>query len=633
MFTVGKRNKSLIWMLLFFLLVPSWVEARFINLGGSVDLSYGVTRTEQNSTTGNSIINTTSLFQQRYNLRNFGEIFSPRIGSLLLSGTFLSQDTETSNRGDQDFKFYDYSLAANFLPYISPLSLYYQRVNRSNSFDSALINENKDRLTTIGANWSLSTPRLPRIALSYNQTELEAVDDANRLPNSINRFLNLESNGRLGETTLIGRYQFNEAEVAQLSDGSVSKVSGSALNLTTETRLAPALVVSTFSRIANKGGNSTGTSFFQERGVGASLFYTPATTWDTHARIDYSETPGGSGGGVDLKRSNLSWGASYRPSEQLDMVVSARYFRFDISKVKTSSPLIDYSLNYRPFFGFSSGFGASYGETDTQGGGASVKTSFQRYRGYMNYTRALEVLRYTTSYSVAYGAADTGGQGNSTDLMNTISLNVENTRIRIVHLVLGYTFNDINRSLGVPEANKLTPTPAVQELDDQRSHRIQLNADTSYFRGILRGDDSLLLQSTLSWTKIDGFGPADEIRVADLRGNYYFLQGGVFSAGWTYQDYPSHVFLDSQLFYEEFRYTTYLGGTRLAFGVRANQEHTDGLVGLDRNTIEATGTMGYRIGKFSWSLDGRWSEDLSSSQGSDVNYKSQSVFARMSRSF
>lgn len=627
-----EKKYFLIGALSLFLLTPSWAEARFINLGGSLDLSYGATRTEQSSTSGNSIINTTKTFQQRYNLRNFGEIFNPRIGTLLLSGTFLSQETKTNTRGEQDFKFYDYSVAANLLPYISPLSLYYQRVNRSNTFDENA-EKNRDRLTTIGANWSLSTPRLPRIALSYNQSELEAVDDANRLPNSINRFLNLESNGRMGETTLIGRYQFNEASVAQLNDGSVSKVTGNALNLTTETRLAPALIVSTFSRIADKGGNSSGTSFSQERGFGASLFYTPATTWDTHARIDYSETPGGSGGGVDLKRSNVNWGASYRPTEQLDMVVNARYFRFDISNITTSSPFIDYSLNYRPFFGFSSGVGASYGETDTKGAGASVKTGFQRYRGFMNYTRAIEILRYTTSYSVAYGSSDTDGQGDSTDLMNTIALNVENTRIRLVHLVLGYTFNDINRSLGVPEAGKLAPTPANQELDDQRSHRIQLNADTSYFRGILREDDSLLLQSTLSWTKIEGFGPANEIRVADIRGTYYFMQGGVFSGGWTYQDYPSNVFLDSQHFYEEFRYTTYLGSTRMTFGLRANQERTDGLVGLDRNTIEGTGTMAYRIGKFSWSLDGRWSEDLSKSKQSDVNFKNQSIFARMSRSF
>jgi len=623
-----KRNKGLLCFLFVILLSPSWAEARFINLGGSLDLSYGQTRTEQNSA-GNAVTDTTSYFQQRYNLRNFGEIFNPRIGTLLLSGTFLSQDTKTANHGDQDFKFYDYSVAANLLPYISPLSLYYQRVNRSNTFDSTIINKSKDRLTTIGASWALSTPRLPRIAVSYNQTELEGVDDASRHPNSINRFLNLESNGRIGETTLIGRYQLNKADTG-LSDGSVSKVKGSALNLTTETRLAPALVVSTFSRIANKGGNSSGTSFSQERGFGASLFYTPATTWDTHARIDYSETPGGS---VDLKRANASWGASYRPTEQLDMVVNARYFRFDISNVTTSSPFIDYSLNYRPFFGFSSGFGASYGETDTKAAGASVKTNFQRYRGYMNYTRSLEVLRYTTSYSVAYGSSDTDGQGKSTDLMNTIALNVENTRIRIVHVVLGYTLTDINRSVGVPEANKITPIPASQEIDDQRSHRIQLNADTSYFRGILRGDDSLLLQSSISWTKIEGFGPANEIRATDIHANYYFIQGGVFSSGWTYQDYPRSVFLDSQLFYEELRYTTYLGGTRVTFGVRANQEHTDGLVGLDRNTIEANGSMGYRIGKFSWSLEGRWSEDLSKSNGTDVSYKSQSIFARMGRSF
>ncbi len=630
MFHSGKRNNFLAGILfLLFLTQASWAEARFINLSGSLDLSYGETKTEQNSTMGDPITDETSYFTQRYNLRNFGELFNPRIGTFLLSGTFFSQKTKSDNQDDQDFKFNDYSAAVNLLPYISPLSIYYQRVNRTNTFDNGVISENKDRLTTIGGSWSLTTPRLPRIALSYSQTELEALDDANRLPNSSNRFLNLESNGRIGETTLIARYQFNESKVALLSDGTVRPVRGNALNLTTESRLAPALVASTFLRLATRGGNTSGTAFSQERGLGGALFYTPSTKWDTHARFDYSDTAGN----VALKRANVSWGASYRPSEILDMVVSARYFRNDISTIRTSSPFVDYSLNYRPFFGFSSGFGASYGETKTRGAGTNLDTNFQRYRGYMNYTRAVEVLRYTTSYSVAYGSSDTGGQGDSTDLTNTFTTSVENTRIRVLHVVLAYTFNDINRSLDIPDANKLTPVPATQEVDDQRSHRVQLNVNTSYFRGILRAEDSLLLQSTTSWTKIDGFGPANEIFAVDTRGNYYFMQGGVFSAGWTYQDYPSDAFLDSQLFYEELRYTTYVGATRFTFETRAAQERTEGLIGLDRNTIEATASMGYKVGKFSLSLDGRWSEDLSKSESADIIYKSQSIFARMSRSF
>ena len=638
-------------ILLLLFLLPRHAEGRFINLGGSLDLSYGEIKTEQESLDGGKVTDKTTFFQQRYNLHNFGELFNPRIGTILLNGTYLKQDTDTDGRGDQDFHFNDYSVALNLLPYISPLSLYYQRVNRVNKLDqdaaSGLPAETiKDRLTTIGGNWSFSSSRLPRISLSYNQSELESPDNANRLPNTINRFLNLESSGRIGETTVIGRYQYNEADVARVPEenetvGKVDTIRGNAFNLTTESRLAPALIVSTFSRIANRGGgNATGVSFAQERGVGASLFYTPSVKWDTHARIDYSETPSGGGGNaVDLKRQNLFWSGTYRPNEELDMVMSGRYFRFDVSDVKTTSPFIDYHINYRPFFGFSTGIGASYGETSTKGGGTKVDNTFQRYRGHLNYTRAIEFLRYSSSYSLSYGLSDTDGRGESTDLMNTITLGVENTRIRFVHIAVGYTFNDIQRD--IPKSEQIQNVPQEgkdsQELGDQQSHRFQINADSSYFRGLLQEDDSLFLQSTASWTMIDGFGPDGTTFLFDTRGNYYFMRGGLLSLGYTLQDYPGGFYLDSDTYYEELRYSFYLGATQITLGARANQERADGDSSLDRDTIQTTSTAAYRVGKFVFSLDGRWSEDRSKSvsngQEEDITFRSQSIFARMSRSF
>ena len=626
---MGKRGFFSIGMLFLFLLSPVLAEGRFINLGGSLDISYGNIKTEQEDRTDE-----TSFFQQRYNLHNFGELFNPRIGTLLLNGTYLKQKTKTDGRGDQDFKFNDYSIALNLMPYISPLSLYYQKVNRVNQFESPAVDV-KDRITTIGGNWALSVPKLPRLSVSYNQSKLEAVDDPNRLPNTVNRFLNLESNGRLGETTLIGRYQFNEADVARLKSGSVNTLKGHAFNLTTESRLAPALVVSTFSRLSKKGGviGGPGVGFAEERGVGASVSYTPSVKWGTHARIDYSETPKSGGSTVDLKRQNLFWSGSYRPREELDMVMSARYFRFDVSNVETTSPFVDYSVNYRPFFGFSSGFGASYGNTSTTAGGSKLNTDFQRYRANANYTRAIEALRYSSSYSLSYGLSDTDNQGESTDVMHTLSLGVENTRIRFLHVALGYTFTDIARNLDIPKKNQIAKVPGNQEIGDQRSHRLQLNANTSYFRGLLRADDSLLMQSTASWTLIDGFGPDGTTKLFDLRGNYYFMRGGFFSLGYTYQDYPGGFFLDSNTFNEELRYSFYIGRTSFTFGARANQERTSGESSLDRDTIAATSAIAYRVGKFVLGLDGRWSKDTTKTNSENIDFKSQSLFARMSRSF
>jgi len=617
-----------VWLVLF----PLQAKARFINLGGSLDLSYGETKT----TSDISGTDETTFFQQRYNLHNYGELFNPQIGNLLLSGTFLQQDTKTSRRGDQDFEFTDYSISANLFPYISPLSLYYQRMNRMNEISATALQNGfdvEDRQTTLGGNWTLLSQRLPRVRVAYNQSELESRDDANRLPNSINRFFNLESSGRFRETTLTGRYQFNETDVARretnAANGRVDTVRGNAFNLTSESRLAPALIGTTYLRVANRsGGNAPGVTFAQERGVGGSLSYTPSVKWGTHARINLTETPGGAGG--DLKQRNAFWSGTYRPTEELDMVMSARYFHFDSNDVETTSPYIDYGVNYRPFFGFSTGLGASYGQTEVKSNGTKVTSDYQRYRGNMDYTRAMEWLRYSTRYALSYGLSDTKGGGGAgaigrdkfTDTMHTVSMTVENTQIQYIHVSMGYTFNDVDSS---EEGSD------VQDTGDQRSHLVQLNADSSYFRGLLRADDSLLLQSTASWTKIEGFGAAGESILVDGRGNYYFLPGAMLSAGYTHQDYPSGYSADTNAYYEELSWNFFIGATSFTFAATARQQRSDGDRTLDRDTVQTSGTMSYRIGRFVLSADGRWSDDQSEVE--DADFESQSFFVRASRSF
>lgn len=591
---------------------PSRADGRLLNLGGSVDLSYGHIRTTQQEA-----VTETDFLQQRYNLHNFGEIIDPRIGTFSLSGTFLSQDTKTSgNFTDQNFNFTDYSLGLNLFPYISPFSFYAQRVTRSNQLDTVV----KDTITTYGANWSLSIPRLPRLALSYNQSELKA-NDRDRLPDTVSRYFNAESSGRIGETTVIGRYQYNQTDVARI-DGEVDSIDGHAVNLNTESRLASDLSLSTFARYADVGGtNAPGLTFAQERAVGASVFYTPSVFWDTHARVEYAETPDT----IDFNRLNAFWSASIRPTELLDMVTSLRYFQFEVNGTTTSSPFADYVLNYRPFFGLSTGFGASMGMTETEGNGAELSSFYQRYRGYANYTRSVEILRYSASYALSYGTADTSRanlagpqEDDLRDLMNTITLGVENTQIRIIHIALAYTFNDINRD-----------GPTLQEEDDQRSHTFQVNADSSYFRGLIFRDDSLFLQGSTSLTRIEGFGPTGSSFLIDARGSYYFLGGGLLAAGWTRQNYPEGFYLDSDIFFEEIQWSFYLGNTNLTVGARDSHQRGDGNSSLDRDTLEFTTVLAYQIGKFIFNLDHRWANDRSAG----MTYRSETIFARATRVF
>ena len=632
--TLRLEKKHYLWIGMLFLFFsfpavvsfPSRAEGRLLNLGGSADLTYGYIRTRQGSVENQEAVSRTSFLQQRYNLTNYGELLDPRLGTWSFNGTFFSQDTKS--KGDlpeQNFNFTDYSLAFNLLPYISPLSFYAQRVTRSNELDAVV----KDTITTYGANWSLSVPRLPRLALSFNQSELKA-NDPDRFPNTLSRYFNAESSGRLGETTLIGRYEFDQADVVRV-DGGVDTLRSQGVNLNTESRLSPALSLSTFTRYATVGGvNAPGLTFSPERGISAALFYAPSVYWDTHAQVEYSETPDI----IDLKRMNAFWSGSYRPSELLDMVTSVRYIEFEVGNTKTSSPFADFNLNYRPFFGLSTGFGTSYGETRTEGNGAELSSFYQRYRGFVNYSRSVEIIRYSASYALSYGTADTSRNqppnlaGNPvndnpvndklTDLMNTITLGIENTQVRIVHIALGYTFNTINRS-----------GPTVQPQDDQRSQVFQVNIDSSYFRGLLLKDDSLLLQAASSLTRIQGFGPDGNTFMVDVQGSYYFLGGGTLSAGWTRQDYPSGFYLDSDIYFEEVQWSFYLGNANITTGARDSQERGKGAVSLDRDTLELTSTLAYQIGKFIFNLDYRWAAD--STEG--IDYRSETLFARATRVF
>jgi hypothetical protein len=146
------------------LLLSGRGEGAPLNLGGSLDLSYGKLRSNQEGA-----VVETSAFQQRYNVRSFGDLVDPRIGGYTAGFTFMKEDVSSNTSADdRNFKLQDYSLAVNLLPRLSPLSLYAQQVVSDNR--SGVVSKN--RLTTYGANWSLTVPRLPRFALSLNRSEL-----------------------------------------------------------------------------------------------------------------------------------------------------------------------------------------------------------------------------------------------------------------------------------------------------------------------------------------------------------------------------------------------------------------------------------------------------------------------------
>jgi hypothetical protein len=350
-------------MLMLPFLLPATGEGRLLNLGGSLDFTYSYLDSKE----GDNNFYTNS-FQQRYNLRDFGDLLDPRIGSYNLGFTFFKQDVSTSNSApDRDFRLYDYSVGVNLLPYVSPLSFYAQRVTSENR-DGVIT---KNRLTTYGANWALTIPRYPRLSISLNRSELKS-DDRLRLPDTDSNFINVDTRHQIGNTSFSARYQFNQSEVAR-GDGTADSFNGNAVNLNTESQLTPRLVLSTFGRYASRGGSSaTGLGFFPERGVGASLFWAPSLYWDSTARYEISEIPND----IAFQRQLGFVNFNIHPNQKTDILTSLRYYTFTTGPVTTDAPLGDFNVSWRPFFGLTTGAGASVGFTRTSGDATVSESSF-----------------------------------------------------------------------------------------------------------------------------------------------------------------------------------------------------------------------------------------------------------------
>jgi hypothetical protein len=595
------------------LLLSGRGEGTPLNLGGSLDLSYGKLRSNQEGA-----VVETSAFQQRYNVRSFGDLIDPRIGGYTAGFTFMKEDVSSNTSADdRNFKLEDYSLAVNLFPRLSPLSLYAQQVVSDNS--SGVVSKN--RLTTYGANWSLSVPRFPRFALSLNRSELKS-DDRLRLPDTVSTFVNADTNFQTGNTNWMTRYQFNQTDVAR-GNGSADSFNSHAVNLNTTSQLTPRLVLSTFSRYATQGGSSaTGLSFFPERGIGASLFWNPSTLWDTNLRYEISEIPDT----VRFKRQLGFANVNIHPNQRTDLLASVRYFTFSTGPVTTDAPFFDLNLSWRPFFGLTTGVGTSFGYSHTTGGAAEIESYFQRYRLYSNYSKTLTLIRYNASYSASYGVnrVRQGAAGNpqdvGEDLMNTLSLGVENTRIRIVHVAGSVTLNDIERSV-----NAYTLTEPNQ---DQRSLVYQLSADSNYFRDLWMKGDSLQLVGMTSFTQISGFGAAGSSWVADGRATYY-IRAVMASVNYTHQDFPDGFYTDSDRISEEVQWTASWTFVTLLVNLRDSHQWGQGDSLLTRDVREGTVNLSGQIGQLFAGLDYRVSND----SAAGVRFLNQSLFLRVSRPF
>lgn len=628
-------RRVVISVLLLALSSAAVVEASILNLSGSLELNYSWSRDEQS----NKVTKEVSDLQQRYNLRNFGDLFDRRLGTFMLSGTFIHQDIET--RGDpvpgqkqyNNLRLMDYSASVNLLPRLWPLTFTVQRITQYNSsgscyfFCSSGENTRKDRTTNYNLHWIIPINNLPTVRLNLSQTELKsnegvvAAKDPIKNPTGhtdiTTRFVNVEVSDRFKGINVVTRYQFSQTEFEGRDT-----TRANAVNLNLDGRITPALSLSASGNYtANQGGvNTSQVSFFQERGGRFALFYRPSSLWDGNLSYDLSSFRD-TGVASDFRRHLAQGSFNLRPTTQVDIFSSLRFMRFEIGSTLVDSRFGTAGFNWRPVslfgmttFGLLTGLSLNYGDTSTA---HTSNTTFQNYRGFISYTKGLDRFRLSTGYSVSFGAnrtvpVQTGSTPTHRDLLNTANVALENTDVRLVHWVVSYAFTDTHRD-GSTE----------QEQDDQRSHLAQVSADTGYFK-------NLFLQASASYTNIEGFGTEGRTIQLNARAAYFIWQGLSLAGEWNHQDFPGRFFGDSDIFTGDAQwFTTFWRMATLLFNVKeiyqVNQS-TD-----DRQTFQARSQLMYQLGKLVLTLDYLWLKD--EGIGTAAPLTSQNVFVRVIRTF
>lgn len=605
---------------------PAW--ARALDLGGAVELSLNANRLSQITpvpTGGERTTETkTSAFQQRYTLRGTGDLVDPRAGTYTASVTFLQEQMDPewfqsaiggrsteAIATDRRTNVYDYSLGVTLLPRQSPLSLFVQRVTRETDakIPTAVGRRTVNTLSTL--DWDVPARRLPRLHLNVSQNQSES-DATLPGPNSRQRAGSLDTDGTWSATHIATRYQYADFE----ADSGATNVSQGA-HVTAERPLTDTLrgrAYANYSTSASSIGAVTpGVSSYQENAGGLLLAYKSrairAPSLDGTMSYDYGETP--RLGLPTLRRHLAQTNWNVRPEPRLDLFGGYRYFSFDVAPGLTTSHYLNGGASYRPIFNLTTGTTLAYGLTDTSGA-ASATNRFQSYAAFAQYLRTVQMLRLGAGYTGNYNQNETTGAA-SRDLLNTLSGSVENTNIDVIHLALATAVTEITREVGATKGS-------------QQERRAQLNADSRYFRGLLRPHDQVLLFGSARISSVSGqFGAVGDTTAADTRATYLPWSWLSLTTGYLIERFPSGFlanrdseFAEAQIVYARRRFL-------LTLSSRATEDRFE-VVGV-RRAIENRGTAVYHIGRLSLNLDYYMTRE--SREGARL--ESDSVFVRAVR--
>jgi len=612
-------NTRRLWILavLWFVVEGTEAQARLLNIGGNLNVSYDKSTTFSDTQINNSNSTITSLNQQ-YGLFVFGDAY--RLGGYRADVSWLDQSSNLDQTNQKSrFNVTDYRLTFNLFPVWSPLNLSAQHVERKSdlSLGGASVTS-QDHIDSLGANWVVNLQKIPRTVFNFQQSRLNSDSGTNYLT----RTFTVLSDTTIGTTYLSGGYQFSMADTNTSSPSTSNGV-----NLDTNTQLTTSLTLTAYGRYAQRhipenvaaiplvpGGPTAGVSFFQERSLGTSLIYRPPLYWwDGMASYNYIETPFFN----DFKSQSVLGVANLRYDEKTDSTFDGRYLHISVTDSTINSESADATLNYRPIFGLTSTLAGTAGLTNTTATAApSTNNLFQQYRYNITYARPWQLIQYRTSYQVTYGASNTNPTGvDSRDLGNYITLGADNTNTEIVHVGFNTTYSNIQRT-----------TDSI--LTNQSTYLLQLYGDSSYYRNLVLNGDSMFLRGSANYSDTTGFGIAGKVTSADASANYTTLIGLLVNATYRIEKYPAELLLDRQIFTGLVQYSTYLiNNLNLLATVKDTEE--DNRFRPDVNMFEGDILLNYQIGLL---ILGMQYQDIETRTSGD-KYGTHSIMLRASRSF
>jgi hypothetical protein len=198
----------------------------------------------------------------------------------------------------------------------------------------------------------------------------------------------------------------------------------------------------------------------------------------------------------------------------------------------------------------------------------------------------------------------------------TFSTTLDNLDTRYIYVALAYVYN-VTR---VRQSGQIT--------DRSRQHRVQLSANSRYFRNLLLRGDNLFLEGFTSYTTHTGRGPNGHTILADTKVTYYLPLGLNLSGGYNHLDNSGTPGQISETLFGELQWVTFLWRSlSLVSSVRETKQFNK--YAQDVETLSGNASLGYQIGRVS--LSAQYSIYQQESKVSEVT--TQTVYFRAVRPF